>query len=133
MKYQTKQRSVIQQFLLSHPEEHYTAKQLLEELREAGISRATLYRTLQSMLLQGTVRRYEAGEGEGACYQCAMQPAGQEHYHMKCSRCGRLIHLKCGMLLDLEDHIMGEHHFCLDPARTVFYGVCEQCQREEEP
>ena len=131
MKYQTKQRSEIQQFLLSHPEEHFTAEQLQAELKESGISRATLYRTLQVMLLEGKVRKYEAGEGQSACYQCAMQPACAEHYHMKCRSCGRLIHMQCDMLRDLEEHIMKEHHFRLDPARTVFYGICEQCQRRE--
>lgn len=133
MKYQTKQRDKIEQALFSKPEEHFTAERLLALLEPQGVSRATLYRTLQKLLTEGKIRKYEAGEGESACYQSAIAPACAEHYHLKCSACGRLFHVECGMVRELEEHIKNSHHFLLDPGRTVFYGLCQACQQKEKP
>ena len=133
MKYQTKQRDKIEQALFSRPEEHFTAEQLLALLEPRGVSRATLYRTLQKLLAEGRIRKYEAGEGVGACYQSAIAPACAKHYHLKCSGCGQLFHMECGMVRELEEHIKEEHNFRLDPARTVFYGLCQACQQKEKP
>ncbi|MBQ1555500.1 MAG: transcriptional repressor, partial [Clostridia bacterium] len=49
------------------------------------------------------------------------------HFHLKCTACGRIIHLDCGFMSEFEKHI-GEHHgFRVDNARTVIYGLCEAC------
>ena len=50
------------------------------------------------------------------------------HFHLKCEKCGTLIHLECHDLEQLSSHLMAEHGFALDPFRTVFYGLCENCR-----
>ena len=52
---------------------------------------------------------------------------GKVCFHCKCEKCGRLIHLKCEELSGIAGHLYSEHHFSLDPKRTVFYGICEKC------
>jgi hypothetical protein len=49
----------------------------------------------------------------------------------KCEKCGRLIHLHCDEIEELCAHMKNEHHFILNPARTVFYGICESCAKGE--
>ena len=63
--------------------------------------------------------RGENGEGDPAV--C---------YHMKCEECGSLIHLECDAITELEDHIWKDHRFRVDPGRTVFYGLCEECEKK---
>ena len=40
---------------------------------------------------------------------------------------GKHIHLHCEELAMIQGHLMEHHQFLLNPMRTVFYGVCEQC------
>jgi Fur family ferric uptake transcriptional regulator len=33
---------------------------------------------------------------------------------------------------ELYSHVLEEHHFNVNPHRTMFYGVCEKCLVKEE-
>ena len=50
----------------------------------------------------------------------------------KCEKCGKLIHLHCEDVVKLEQHLMDSHGFRMDPCRTVFYGICEECRSVED-
>ena len=52
---------------------------------------------------------------------------GDACYHLKCEKCGRLIHLSCDEMGCMGSHLLTEHGFKLDPRRTVFYGLCSEC------
>jgi Fur family ferric uptake transcriptional regulator len=147
--YQTRQREQITKLLALHRGEHLTAKSIrallaAEALRlqnaEAPegapaaapkvIGTATIYRTLDKLIEAGQVRRYRI-EGIGsACYEY-IGGEGPEGgiYHCKCRLCGRLIHLECGEMEMLEQHVLREHAFRIDPLHTVRYGTCSECLR----
>ena len=50
---------------------------------------------------------------------------------LKCERCGRILHLDCAQLSPLYRHIREEHHFIINPRKTLLYGLCETCAKEE--
>jgi Fur family ferric uptake transcriptional regulator len=50
---------------------------------------------------------------------------------MKCEQCGKLIHLNCDEINAFFEHVSEEHGFVLDPKRTVFYGICNECNSKE--
>jgi Fur family ferric uptake transcriptional regulator len=91
------------------------------------VSRATIYRCLDRLTAEGAVRKYTAEAGELACYQLCTDAACSNHFHLKCRSCGKLIHLECGMMEDVQKHIAEDHRFVLDPCQTVLYGECEMC------
>ena len=41
-----------------------------------------------------------------------------------------MVHLDCAHLEEVCHHLSAEHHFSIDPRRTVLTGICEQCQEE---
>ena len=51
---------------------------------------------------------------------------------LKCEKCGAIAHLDCSHLGELYAHLAAEHHFVINPRRTLFYGLCEACAQEEE-
>ena len=55
-----------------------------------------------------------------------------EQKNCKCEKCGKLIHLHCEDVVKLEQHLMDSHGFRMDPCRTVFYGICEECRGLED-
>ena len=68
-----------------------------------------------------------------ACFEYVGREShgGETCYHCKCEQCGKLFHLHCGELKGLSAHLLEEHGFQINPMRTVFYGLCEACRRNE--
>lgn len=132
--YQTRQWNELHAFLKENPGIHFTAAEIRTHLKRIGISigTATIYRQLEKMINEGCVIKYVNGPGTSACYEY-LEPDKQsdvmEEFHCKCVSCGALIHIACKELSGIEDHLSDQHHFLLDPKRTVFYGLCENCQK----
>ncbi|MBR7113976.1 MAG: transcriptional repressor [Firmicutes bacterium] len=122
--YQTRQGQQVLAFLQEHPTEVLTAEDIAAALAEAGVARATVYRHLDKLAEAGLICRHQA-EGK-ACYRYVGEACG-EHYHLICSCCGKVVHLDCGHLSHLAQHIAADHGFCLDAAQTVLYGRCADC------
>lgn len=126
--YRTKQREVIIKLLEDNRERHMSADEIEMLLSRSGASvgKATIYRCLDRLVEQGTVRKYHMPDGGGACYQ-VLDSSCRHHYHCKCTGCGQLLHVECSRLDTIGEHLLSEHGFVIDPAQTVFYGLCDKC------
>jgi Fur family ferric uptake transcriptional regulator len=49
------------------------------------------------------------------------------HFHLKCKKCGELIHTRGRALLEIAKSICDDYNFEIDASCTVFYGVCGTC------
>lgn len=131
--YKTRQRQAILDFLIENKESHVTVNRISDYLEQEGthVGVTTIYRHLDKLLEQGLVRKYTVDGTTSACFQYANSD-GQchEHFHLKCEKCGRLIHLNCSHISEMCEHIFDEHGFKLDLFRTVFYGICSTCAAE---
>ena len=133
--YKTKQREAILDYLVQHKDSHVTVNTIGDYLAEQGtpVGVTTIYRHLDKLLEQGLVRKYTIDSTTCACFQYSGQQEGcHEHFHLKCEKCGKLIHLECSHLDDLISHIFSEHGFTIDPFRTVIYGCCCDCTRSNK-
>ena len=133
MAYHTKQTDRVLQ-CLRDAGGHMTAQDLIRALADAGrpVGSATVYRRLEHLVDEGLVRRFVVDEKTGACYQYAGEGGDcARHSHLKCVKCGTLIHLDCDFILELDSHIQREHGFRVDNARTVLYGDCAACAAGE--
>ena len=109
------------------------AVELAELLHRQGeaVGLTTVYRQLERLAQQGLVHKVVTDAG--AYYQyCTAHDEGN-CFLLKCERCGAIRHLDCSHLGELYQHLEQEHHFRIDPHRTLFYGLCEKCGREETP
>ena len=131
-KYKTKQREKILAYLKAAPGVHITAGDICEYYKERGtsIGQATVYRQLESLEDEGVINKYIIDGNSPACFEFvgAESHGGVEScFHCKCEKCGKLIHLHCDEVNEMRSHLLEEHRFKIDPMRTVFYGLCEQC------
>ncbi len=130
--YKTKQMSLLSDYFKSIPGTHFTVSDALAYLRSRGaqIGQATVYRRLEALVEKGEIRKYVIDSNSPACFeytgtgQCVTEGTC---FHCKCEKCGKLIHMSCEELGRIQAHLFDEHHFRLDPMRTVFYGLCENC------
>ena len=136
-KYKTKQRDQLLSYLETVPGRHITAGDVCEAFRQDGapIGQSTVYRQLESLVGEGILNKYIIDEKSPACFEYVRSASHEGPgtcFHCKCEQCGKLIHLHCEELEEIRSHLQGEHGFRLDPRRTVFYGLCEACQRAED-
>lgn len=130
MNYNTKQKTAIMRVIKCVGDKHFTVDSLCEMLSQKGetVGRTTVYRCLEKLSEDGVLRKYAASSGESACYQYLEEKQHcHEHFHLKCEKCGSLIHMECDEMKVLAAHIKSHHGFCLNPLKTVIYGICEDC------
>jgi Fur family ferric uptake transcriptional regulator len=121
------------EYFEANPQTHMTVKEICEYFRSHDIScgQATVYRQLESMVNDGIIRKYVIDENSPACYEYLNNESEQEHdltFHCKCEKCGKLFHIHCHQLHDMQEHLGKEHGFTVNPLRTVIYGTCQQCR-----
>jgi Fur family ferric uptake transcriptional regulator len=127
--YNTRQGRLILDYLVSTGDEHVTVNQIAQHFRKQKISigQTTIYRHLEKLYDSGLIRRYTLAKGS-ACYQYIRNDkACQEHFHLKCEICGELIHLECDLLDEIQKHVRKKHDFQINALKTVFYGTCDRC------
>ncbi len=134
--YKTRQRERMLTYIKSMPGQHFTAADVRRHFQdtESPIGTTTVYRQLEKLVEEGLLKKYVIDECSSACFEY-VDPAQYCHsspcYHCKCEKCGKLIHMDCHEMADLQVHFMDHHHFKINPLRTVFYGLCEECLNSE--
>lgn len=132
LKYKTRQHGLLLDYLKTVPGVHITASDVCSYFEENGatISKATIYRQLESLVDEGILNKYVLDPNSPACFEYVDENshAGPDVcFHCKCEKCGKLIHLHCDELKEIQNHLYNEHRFRMDPIRTVFYGLCDEC------
>lgn len=128
--YNTRQKREMLSFLKERGMQHFSVDDVVFEMQTRGerVGRSTVYRYLEQLAEQGSVRKYQGMQGVTQ-YQ-PVEDAGRcdDHFHLMCSRCGNLFHMDCRLMAELSRHLMSEHDFALDPRETVLVGVCGHCR-----
>lgn len=128
-RYNTKQQEMLSAYLMSLEGKHVSAQDISDYFRSQGekIGVTTIYRRLEKLIDEGKVQKFITGAGEPACFQYVTCENHHEHFHLKCSGCGKLVHLECRLTEDLLQHVSDEHGFAIDSTKTVLYGTCKSC------
>lgn len=131
-KYMTRQRRLLNEFLSSHTDEQFTARQIAASLEKSGVSLSAVYRNLADMETDGSVKRCPKGGAREVYYQYTATGECSGCLHLTCRICGKTAHLNqhtAGMLLAQTEQTDG---FFIDMAETIIYGVCSACASADE-
>ena len=131
MTYMTRQQQAVLDCIAACPGGCATAMALADRLRSGGqsVGLTTVYRQLERLEKQGLVHKLVTDEG--ACWQYCDCLAHRDCILLKCEVCGAIQHMDCGHLGELYQHVLQQHHFRINPRRTLFYGLCDRCSGEE--
>lgn len=133
IKYKTKQREMILNLFQDNSKRCFTSKEIID-LMQGQLGQATVYRMLSKLSAEGIISKYISENGNGALYRinnCNCKK-NRDHFHLKCSCCGKLIHMDCHVLGKIAKHLEADHGFYMDNSRTVLYGKCEECAMKGE-
>ncbi|NLY73819.1 MAG: transcriptional repressor [Firmicutes bacterium] len=109
--------------------DHPTAAQVYEEIRKVypQISLGTVYRNLNIMVEDGEIMRLPFS---GAPDHFDQNP--EEHYHIVCSRCGRIFDtdgIPHELLAELDEAVQACAGVEVQSRILIFYGICAACKK----
>ena len=124
----TKQRRTIIR-ALEAGESHPTADEVYEAVRRElpRISLGTVYRNLDVMSEHGIIRKLEFGGS-----QRRFDGMPKDHYHLRCTGCGRLEDAPLAPLAELEESLKEVSDYEIVGHRLEFIGLCPQCKQKEQ-
>jgi Fe2+ or Zn2+ uptake regulation protein len=116
--------------VLTESDDHPSAELIAQRVREqlGSVSIQAVYQVLDALQRADLLRRIEPAHGP-ARYEARI---GDNHHHVVCRRCGRAEDVDCAVgrapcLTPAESH-----GFVLDEAEVTHWGLCPQCQKEDE-
>ena len=114
--------------LIAGQARHFTADDLLGESRRRrlGVTRATIFRSLDVLADLGVVERLDLPSGEHAFVAC--EPA--HHHHVVCSSCGRTTGIADPGIEKIAETIGRETGYRIDAHRLELFGLCPACRKQ---
>lgn len=123
--YYTEQRKLILQYLKENNDKYVNSKDILQYMKKnnksAGLT--TIYRYLNLLEKQGKVRTEIINHTK--LFQYILEDC-KNHYHLKCEKCGKIIHFDCEEFEKFSKHILKKHKFIINTQAEI-YGLCEKC------
>ncbi|NCB94574.1 MAG: transcriptional repressor [Clostridia bacterium] len=119
----TRQRQLVLQVVQAH-HDHPSADQIYLDVRKIDekISRGTVYRNLHQLSVNGDILHVRIPGVDR--YDCRIDL----HYHLLCTRCGAVSDLELPYDARLDEKIKEETGYEVERHRTIFEGICPECQ-----
>ena len=125
--YKTKQRCAILEYLEKNKDKELSANDILEHVNKTSkTSQTTIYRYLNR--LEGSLKKFYSEEDNMARFQYVSCDCNM-HYHLKCEKCGEIIHIDNDIFSSLENSVSKKYNFKIDNIKTILLGVCKRCQK----
>ncbi len=118
-------------FLKSHSETPLGIDEICEGLQKLSPDapgKSTVYRLMSTLVEKGTVKRFVKGNSRQFLYQIAGGEECHHHLHLKCTECGKLLHMKHELSEQLLSDILGENDFTVKVDSTTLFGCCKDCK-----
>ncbi len=121
----SRQRQVILEEL-NKVKSHPTALEVYEMVRRRlpRISLGTVYRNLDVLSESGQILKIES-----AGTQRRYDATTDEHYHLRCLRCGRVEDAPVEPVASINELLSGKCDFAITGHRLEFLGYCAACQQ----
>nr|WP_256444811.1 transcriptional repressor [Blautia sp. MSJ-9] len=104
-------------------------------LKEMGIkvNTTTVYRYLDKLCAEHVVIKYPDLNSDKAVFQFAGEEKKcTDHLHLKCIRCGNVVHLDCDFMGELKEHLFRDHGFRLQCSGDMLHGICKDCENKSD-
>jgi len=124
-KHSIKRDRILSTFL--QQEGHSSAYDLFDLVRrqDAGIGRATVYRTLQWMVEAGLARKVDFGDGRARFEPSYRHP---RHFHLICTQCHESSEFLSSDVEAMVEEIAAARDFTATQTLVQIHGVCEACR-----
>ena len=126
MTYNTKQKEVILK-LIKKQKKEFTIKDIYNYLKD-DTSLTTIYRLVDKLLKEGSLSK-RIDNMNNTYYQYLEKCSNENHFYLKCDKCGSMLHIDCDCIDELSKHITSEHDFKLNKEHIIINGLCSKCNK----
>jgi Fur family transcriptional regulator, ferric uptake regulator len=123
----TTQRQIILEEL-AKVKSHPSASELYDMVRKRlpRIGLGTVYRNLELMAESGMILKIEVGGT-----QKRFDATTEEHYHIRCSDCGKVDDINVPVIKELAAQAANSTPYLILGHHVEFTGICSACQTEQ--
>lgn len=128
--YTTKSRTEILDYIKQNSSKAISVSDILNYFKDKGesINQTTVYRYLEKLCQDRVIIKYPDKSGEKSVYQLNDENCDCiNHLHLKCTECGKIIHMDCSYVEDFKEHLQKDHDFVVTYNGNILYGVCKDC------
>ena len=126
MQYNTLQKSAVLELFKKNPNKQYSADEVFGYVYNNGCGKSTVYRLLTQMCSDGYLRKYFREGSKKAVYQLSGDHCSH-HIHLRCVKCGTIIHLDDIASSDIQRKIFEDKKFVINESIAVIPGECIAC------
>lgn len=132
--YNTKQKEILLEYIKTLDGKHVSVNEIKDYINTKGlkVGLTTIYRQLENLINEGQVAKINLDSSSSAVFEYI----GDKHldhedcYHLKCEACNKIVHFHCPELEHIKKHMENDHGFTINSAKTIFYGMCNQCNHK---
>ncbi len=125
--YNTKQKDIIMSSILDH-HNRFTAKDIYDDVKDTtGLT--TVYRVIDKLVNEGKISKY-LDDNNNSYYVYLEECNLDNHFFLRCDKCGSVIHIDCDCIKELSEHISKDHKFKINNEHIMINGICNSCIRK---
>ena len=128
--YNTKQKKLVSDVLFENKESQLSCDEITYILLNNGtpVGKTTVYRQLEKLCNEGRIKKLNPHNGKSFLYQYVDEDMHcANHLHLRCTGCGKYVHLGCDFMSGVSKHISEHHNFIIDHSKTEILGLCQAC------
>ena len=127
MSYNTKQKDQILN-VIKKQKKDFTIKEIHEKLDGVGLT--TIYRLVDKLVDEKRISK-NINNDNITVYHYLEECSHDNHFYLKCDKCGNLIHIDCDCIDELSNHVYMSHKFIINKNNIVINGICSNCNKKE--
>lgn len=123
----TKQRNIVFSAVMAL-KNHPSADEVFHYIYQdhPSISRATVYRNLNRLAIEGTIKKVDIPSGADRFdYRL------DDHYHFQCLSCGKVYDVNKEDVSGAQMAVNEDHGFDISSVDIVFKGLCPDCSKKK--
>ena len=124
--YNTEQKRLLVDFFRNNPDSSYTVEEIVKKTGDK-LAKSTVYRLIVRLTEEGMLKRMTRGNSRTFVYQMIAGENCHTHLHLRCTDCGRVIHMKESVSNELLAAIRQENSFFVSEKETLILGKCALC------
>ena len=130
--YKTKQKEVLLEYLRETSDTPQSVEAIVSALKGRGsaLGQSTVYRLIKKLCDEGSVKCFS--EDKKFLYQLVGGDECHHHLHLKCTQCGKLLHMDHEQSERLIEDIYGANGFAVSETDTTLFGTCGECKERKK-
>lgn len=122
--YKTKQKNIILD-IIKNQDNSFTIKDIYEKAKDR-VGLTTIYRLIDKLVEENKLNKTISSDNT-TYYQYLSDCDEENHFYLKCERCGNITHIDCDCIKDLTSHITKHHKFRPNKDHIIIDGICSRC------